>query len=99
MKTLLLVGTKKGLFLFTSADRKRWSMTGPFQPGREINHAIHDRRNGCVFATSNDAWFGCEVVSSADSAKVGLPRKRIPNFPKLPAKNSTASGTSTGPRQ
>ena len=81
MKTLLLVGTKKGLFLFTSADRKRWSMTGPFQPGREINHAIHDRRNGCVFATSNDAWFGCEVVSLADLGKSWTAAKENPKFP------------------
>ena len=81
MKTLLLVGTKKGLFLFTSADRKRWNMMGPFQPGREINHAIHDRRDGCVFATSNDAWFGCEVVSSPDLGKTWTAAKENPKFP------------------
>jgi photosystem II stability/assembly factor-like uncharacterized protein len=65
-KVLLLVGTKKGLFLFTSADRRRWSASGPFQAGREINHAVFDKRSGRVFATANDSWFGCEIVSSAD---------------------------------
>jgi hypothetical protein len=60
--TLLSVGTKKGVFLFTSADRRQWHMTGPFQPGREINHTIYDSRTGRVYATANDAWFGCEIV-------------------------------------
>jgi hypothetical protein len=65
-QVLLLVGTKKGLFLFTSADRRHWSASGPFQPGREINHAIFDARSGRIFATANDSWFGCELVSSPD---------------------------------
>jgi photosystem II stability/assembly factor-like uncharacterized protein len=65
-KILLLAGTKKGLLLFTSADRRSWRMTGPFQPGREINHAVFDRRSARIFATANDSWFGCEVVFSPD---------------------------------
>ena len=65
-KVLLLVGTKKGLFLFTSPDRRHWTASGPFQPGREINHAVFDARTGRIFATANDSWFGCEVVSSPD---------------------------------
>jgi len=65
-KVLLLVGTKKGLFLFTSPDRRRWTASGPFQPGREVNHAVFDSRTGRIFATAKDSWFGCEVVSSPD---------------------------------
>src|SRR5208282_613102 len=65
-KVLVLAGTKKGLFLFTSSDRRGWSVSGPFQPGREINHAVYDGRTGRIFATANDSWFGCEVVSSPD---------------------------------
>ena len=81
MKTLLLVGTKKGLFLFDSADRKKWNMSGPHQAGREINHAVHDPRNGCIFATANDAWFGCEIVSSPDLGKNWSGAKENPKFP------------------
>lgn len=81
MKTLLLVGTKKGLFLFDSADRRRWKMQGPFHAGREINHAVHDRRNGCIFATVNDSWFGCEVVSSPDLGKSWTAATQNPQFP------------------
>ncbi len=81
MKTLLLAGTKKGLFLFDSPDRKSWSMSGPFQPGREINHAVHDRRNNCIFATANDAWFGCEVACSPDLGRSWTLAKQNPKFP------------------
>lgn len=80
MKTLLLAGTKKGLFLFTSADRKRWKLNGPFQAGREINHAIYDARCGRIYATANDAWFGCELVWSSDLGKKWQTAKRNPAF-------------------
>jgi hypothetical protein len=79
-KTLLLIGTKKGLFLFDSADRERWQMTGPFQMGREVNHACYDRRNRGVFATANDAWFGCEVVCSPDLGRTWTTARQNPKF-------------------
>lgn len=83
MKTvLLLAGTKKGLFLYTSTDRKNWSLLGPFQTGREINHAIYDARNGHLFATANDAWFGCELVRSSDLGKTWQTGSPNPTFPK-----------------
>lgn len=81
MKTLLLAGTKKGLFLFDSADRQRWTMTGPFQPGREINHAVHDGRSGRIHATANDSWFGCEIASSPDLGRTWTSAKESPKFP------------------
>lgn len=77
---LLLAGTKKGLFLFTSRDRLRWESTGPFHSGREINHAIYDSRNGSIFAAVNDAWFGCEVVRSADFGRSWRSASRNPAF-------------------
>jgi photosystem II stability/assembly factor-like uncharacterized protein len=81
MKTTVLAGTKKGLFLFSSADRQRWNLHGPFQNGREINHAIYDGRSGRIYATSNDSWFGCEVVWSADLGKSWNTAKQNPAFP------------------
>jgi hypothetical protein len=80
MKALVLAGTKKGLFLFTSANRRDWTLQGPFQNGREINHAIYDGRSGRIYATSNDAWFGCEVVWSADLGKSWTTAKQNPAF-------------------
>src|ERR1039458_3617798 len=67
--TLLPAGTKKGLFLFASTDRRRWKRSGPFQPGREINHAICDPRDGRIWAAANDSWFGCELACSSDLGK------------------------------
>jgi photosystem II stability/assembly factor-like uncharacterized protein len=67
--TFLLAGTKKGLFLFSSADRRHWTPSGPFQPGREINHAVCDPRDGRIWSAANDSWFGCELASSPDLGK------------------------------
>ena len=80
MKTLLLAGTKKGLFVFTSTDRHDWQLHGPFQTGREINHAIYDSRSGRIYATSNDAWFGCEMVWSSDLGESWAMAKQNPGF-------------------
>ena len=41
-KTMLLVGTRKGLFVLESDDRRDWSMRGPYCDGWPIYHAIHD---------------------------------------------------------
>jgi hypothetical protein len=80
-KTLLLVGTKKGLLLFSSTNRTQWEMDGPFQAGKEINHAIYDQRTERTYATSNDAWFGSELVWSGDLGKTWQAAERGPSFP------------------
>ncbi len=81
MKTIILAGTKKGLFLFSSPDRARWELAGPFQSGREINHALYDARNGRIYATANDAWFGCEMVCSSDLGASWTAARQNPAFP------------------
>src|SRR4051812_47912646 len=62
----LLVGTKKGLFIYSSTDRTQWQMTGPFLAGKEVHHAARDPRSGRIFATANDSWFGSEIAFSDD---------------------------------
>lgn len=44
--TVVLVGTKKGGFLFHSQDRRRWSMVGPWVKGMPVYHMILDPRDG-----------------------------------------------------
>lgn len=78
---LLLAGTKKGLFLYTSEDRVTWKMQGPYHNGREINHAVYDTRTGTVYATVNDAWFGCEIMRSTDMGATWVSAKQNPAFP------------------
>lgn len=77
---LVLVGTKKGLLLFTSADRERWQTRGPFLRGKEVYHAICDPRTGRIFATSNDAWFGSEIVFSDDLGETWTSARQSPAF-------------------
>lgn len=66
-KVLLSVGTSKGLFLYTSRDRQRWELNGPFRwEAMEVNHAVFDARNGILFATANSPWFGSRIIWSRD---------------------------------
>jgi photosystem II stability/assembly factor-like uncharacterized protein len=68
------------LFIFASADRERWELRGPFLRGKEVHHAVRDPRSGRIFATSNDAWFGSEIVYSDDQGATWTPAKRSPGF-------------------
>src|SRR5579872_199207 len=79
-KVLLLVGTKKGLFIFSSEDRKHWRRTVPFQTGREINHAAYDPRSGRVYACANDSWFGCQIAWTPDLGKAWETATESPKF-------------------
>src|SRR5256712_14147875 len=45
-ETVVTVGTRKGLFVFHSKDRKRWKKRGPYFEGVEIRHAIIDPEEG-----------------------------------------------------
>ena len=66
-KTILLVGTAKGLFILRSEDDK-WSIDGPHFAGRAVYAAYYDsrarRKDLWVAATS---WhFGAELLKSTD---------------------------------
>lgn len=78
---LLLVGTQKGLFSFRSdSSRKRWKFGGPFLKGKEINHAVFDRRSGTIHATANDVFFGSRIASSKDFGKKWKESEGGPKF-------------------
>ena len=79
-KILLLAGTKKGLFLFRSRDRRRWQLLGPFVSGKEVHHAIYDPRTKRIFATSNDVWFGSQIVWSGNLGKTWKSAQQNPAF-------------------
>ena len=61
--TVLLAGTKRGLFLFSSPDRRRWRSHGPILTGGEVYNAVLDTRGDKprLFATNNDPIFGARV--------------------------------------
>lgn len=44
--TVVLVGTRKGGFVFHSADRRKWSLEGPYMEGVSVYHMVLDPRDG-----------------------------------------------------
>lgn len=66
---VLLAGTKRGLFLFTSKDRVEWRSEGSILPGNgQIYNAILDTRSDPprLFAADNHFVFGAQVRYSDD---------------------------------
>jgi hypothetical protein len=53
--TVVLAGTKKGLFVLHSRDRRRWKSEGPYFEGMPIYHATSDGKTLHASAT-NDHW-------------------------------------------
>ncbi len=65
--TVVLVGTRKGLFILNSGDRRRWQTRGPYLRGQEVRHAILDPRDGkTVYAGGTDEHFGPAIARSTD---------------------------------
>jgi photosystem II stability/assembly factor-like uncharacterized protein len=66
MTTLLLIATRKGGFIASSdAERRRWTLKGPFLKGSEVNHLTHIGDGRLVLA-GKSAWFGPTVQLSDD---------------------------------
>lgn len=66
---LLMVGTTKGAFLFTSdAKRKKWSVDGPHFPGEEVYAMALDTRGGrsTLWAAPGNAFWGTTLRRSDD---------------------------------
>jgi photosystem II stability/assembly factor-like uncharacterized protein len=64
-QTVLLVGTRKGLFLLESGDRREWNLRGPLCEGWPIYHAILDDA-GTIYAAAASEWLGASVWRSSD---------------------------------
>jgi photosystem II stability/assembly factor-like uncharacterized protein len=66
-KLLILLGTKKGLFILESdAARRDWAQRGPYFEAWPICHAVADPRTGTIHAGGGNEWFGPAVWTSAD---------------------------------
>lgn len=64
---LLLVGTKRGLFLLSSTDRKTWQTQTTTLNAMRIFYANLDQRQGCrLFAAENGDFFGTFLRYSDD---------------------------------
>ncbi len=82
-KSLLLVGTSKGAFVFTSNDgRRTWKPTGPYFKGNKIYHITYDRRNKMLLASVNSEQWGPSVARSFDFGKTWKFSESPPKYPK-----------------
>ncbi len=80
---LLMVGTKKGAFLFRSRDgRRTWKSQGHFFRGKEIYHMTYDRRSRSLFASVGSGQWGPLVSVSRDMGKTWKESEAPPKFPK-----------------
>lgn len=78
---VLVVGTKKGLFILRSSRRReRWRCSGPFLAGEDVNHAVLDPRDGTLYAAATSPWFGPRVYSSPDLGQSWHPAQSSPHF-------------------
>ena len=61
-QTVLLVGTRKGLFMLESdGDRSQWDVRGPFCEGWPVYHAVRDADTGAIYAAAASEWHGAGV--------------------------------------
>jgi len=65
-KSMLLVGTRKGLFVLDSDDRSDWSVRGPYCESWPIYHAVLDRDSGSIYAAAASEWLGSAIWRSPD---------------------------------
>ena len=65
-RTVLLVGTRKGLFVLESGDRRDWSVRGPYCESWPIYHAMLDPDSGTIFAAAASEWLGSAIWRSSD---------------------------------
>ncbi len=70
MGTIVMVGTRKGLWIGTSDDaREEWSFTGPHHNMEEVYSCMIDTRGGGtprLFAGASSSWLGPQVRWSDD---------------------------------
>ncbi|MCC6728775.1 MAG: exo-alpha-sialidase, partial [Chthonomonadales bacterium] len=71
----VLVGTRKGAFIFTSdARRKEWDVQGPHFAGWEIYHMKGSPADpNRLYASQTSAWFGQMIQRSDDGGKTWEP--------------------------
>ena len=79
---MLLVGTKRGLFLLSSQDRERWTVDRHTLNGKRVYHAVLDTRAGTrMFATDNGDFWGTFLRYSDDFGETWQEPEQNIQFP------------------
>lgn len=86
----LLIGTRKGAWIYRSDDARRdWSVTGPIFLGQIINHFVRDPRGGgTMLMAAKTGHLGPTIFRSTDAGATWTEAKQPPAFAKTddPAK-------------
>lgn len=79
----MMVGTRKGAFVYTSVDgRREWKVSGPHFKGNEIHHMAYDRRTRRIIAALSHSQWGPTTAESRDGGTEWKASKTPPKFPK-----------------
>ena len=79
---VLLVGTKRGLFILTSRDRVEWTCQEQAFPNFRVFNAVLDQRDGQrLYAATNGDFFGSYVRYSDDFGQTWQEPERGIQFP------------------
>jgi hypothetical protein len=83
---LLLIGTRKGAFLFHGDPaRRRWRLDGPHLLGNIIHHLVADPRDGrTLLMAVRTGHLGPTVYRSTDRGRSWTEAKQPPAFEKVP---------------
>jgi photosystem II stability/assembly factor-like uncharacterized protein len=86
MGLALLVGTRKGAFVYRAEDgRARWRVEGPHFLGSIVHHLVLDPRDGrTLLMAAKTGHLGPTVFRSQDAGRTWLEAARPPAFPKAP---------------
>jgi len=85
-ETLLLVGTRKGIFFLRSSDaRSSWKLEGPHFLGHLAYHVVLDPRDGrTLLAATKTGHLGPALFRSEDLGRSWDEVAKPPAFPKMP---------------
>lgn len=66
-RTLLLIGTRKGVFIVESDGARRdWELSGPYCEHWPMNHVVADPATRTLYGAGGNEWFGPAVWKSTD---------------------------------
>ena len=81
MSVRLLVGTKRGLFIFLSDEaRASWRSSGPHLIGREVYHATYDAITNTIWAATDHPVWGAHLHTSSDNGETWQLLENAPHY-------------------
>jgi photosystem II stability/assembly factor-like uncharacterized protein len=81
MKLRIFVGTKRGLFHYTTDERRaRWAASAPSLEGREVYFVGRDARDGAIWAATQHKVWGAHIHRSEDHGETWRVMEAAPHY-------------------